>query len=236
MRSLGRLNSNAIKGIGLISMLTDHVGFFLFPEIIILRVIGRLAFPIFAFFIAQGCKHTKNKWKYFSTMAVLGIICTQVSYLATKIWYGNVFVTFSFSILVIYCLQWVKSGLVLEDGTWKLSLKMIPRYLALAALIFAIGVFGNIFDMDYGFYGVLLPVFASLFDKEYGAEWKNMLLFTSGLLLLAKESGGIQYYSLFALPILVLYNGKRGKTGWKYAFYIFYPLHVAILQGISMLL
>ena len=80
MKSLGRLNSNCIKGIGLISMLTDHVGFFLFPEIEILRVLGRLAFPIFAFFIAQGCKHTRNKWQYFSVMAVFGIICTVVTY------------------------------------------------------------------------------------------------------------------------------------------------------------
>ena len=42
-------------------------------------------------------------------------------------------------------------------------------------------------------------------------------------------------YALLALPILLLYSGKRGKANLKYFFYIFYPVHLAALQGIAML-
>ncbi|MBQ8005101.1 MAG: hypothetical protein IJ303_02170, partial [Clostridia bacterium] len=60
-------------------MLADHIGMIFFPNIQIFRIIGRLAFPIFAFMIAEGCRYTKNKARYFFTVFVLGIIC-QTAY------------------------------------------------------------------------------------------------------------------------------------------------------------
>ena len=61
---LGRnfgLSGNALKIIAAISMVIDHVGLMFFPTLKILRIIGRLAYPIFAFMIAEGCYYTKNK-------------------------------------------------------------------------------------------------------------------------------------------------------------------------------
>ena len=57
-----------------------------------------------------------------------------------------------------------------------------------------------------------------------------------GILALAIDDGDIQYYSLFVIPILLLYSGQRGKYKMKYFFYIFYPLHLGILWLIAMLL
>ena len=57
------LSGNALKIIGAITMLIDHMGVVLFPGIAILRIIGRISFPIFAFMIAEGCRYTKNKLK-----------------------------------------------------------------------------------------------------------------------------------------------------------------------------
>ena len=54
--------------------------------------------------------------------------------------------------------------------------------------------------------------------------------------MLAADLGGTQWYSLLALPLLLLYSGKRGKANLKYFFYIFYPVHLVVLQGIDMLL
>ena len=42
------LSGNALKIVASIIMLVDHIGNVLFPKIICLRIIGRLAFPIFA--------------------------------------------------------------------------------------------------------------------------------------------------------------------------------------------
>ena len=55
MNSKGFLNRNHLKLIGALSMLLDHAGILLFPNVRLLRILGRVAYPIFAFMIAQGC-------------------------------------------------------------------------------------------------------------------------------------------------------------------------------------
>ena len=60
-----------------------------------------------------------------------------------------------------------------------------------------------------------------------------------GLVLLAiffRNLGAIQWCSLLTLPLLALYNGQRGKGQMKYFFYLYYPLHLAVIYGISLLL
>ena len=59
------LTGNALKILAAIFMTIDHIGVMLFPRMLILRIIGRLALPVFAFMIAEGCKYTRNKKKYF---------------------------------------------------------------------------------------------------------------------------------------------------------------------------
>ena len=95
----------------------------------------------------------------------------------------------------------------------------------------------QVLTIDYGFWGVMTPVFAafSLGKGKTGSKLPVLML-VAGLLLLAAELGGIQFYGLLAVPLLLLYNGQRGKANLKYFFYIFYPVHLAVLQGIAMLL
>ena len=68
------LSSNQLKILACITMLIDHIGYFIFPQITILRLIGRLTFPIFAFLISEGAKYTKNKVRYLLTVGALGIV------------------------------------------------------------------------------------------------------------------------------------------------------------------
>ncbi|MBO7736222.1 MAG: hypothetical protein J6S22_00120, partial [Clostridia bacterium] len=72
MNKLRFLSGNSIKILAAIAMVVDHVGLLFFPFNPIFRMIGRLAFPLFAYMIAEGCKYTKNKWKYLLLMAGLG--------------------------------------------------------------------------------------------------------------------------------------------------------------------
>jgi len=78
------LSGNALKLIAIVIMTIDHIGMQLFPNILMLRIIGRLAFPIFAYMIAEGCTYTKDRRKYLITIAVFAAVC-QIVYLGDAI-------------------------------------------------------------------------------------------------------------------------------------------------------
>lgn len=68
------MNRNVLKIIALISMIIDHIGLVFFPEQIVFRLIGRLSFPIFAFFVAEGWYYTRSKKRYTLLMFVFMLI------------------------------------------------------------------------------------------------------------------------------------------------------------------
>lgn len=99
-----RLSSNALKLIAALTMLIDHIGVILLPNVPILRVIGRIAFPIYAFMIAEGCAYTKNKLRYFLSVFLLGAVCQIVYGIFDSEVYLGILITFSLSILVIHAI------------------------------------------------------------------------------------------------------------------------------------
>lgn len=237
------LSGNALKILAAIFMVCDHVGLVFFPSITLLRIVGRLAFPIFAFMIAEGCKYTKNKLRYFLMIFGLGATFQVVYYIVEKSFYMGILITFSLSVLLIYALDFFKEQLF----TGKLAGKL------LSFAVFALSVVGVYFlnewiEIDYKFFGCMTPVFASIFHHDVRGKYDvpalkkwdnvpvNVLTMGVCLLLLAASLIRMQFYSLLAIPLLLLYSGKRGKYKMKYFFYIFYPAHLVIIYGISMLL
>lgn len=110
-RNAAIFSGNALKFIAAISMVIDHVGMLIFPEIRLFRIIGRIAFPIFSFMIAEGCKYTKDKLRYFLSVFLLGALCQSVYIIYENDMYMNVLITFSLSIVMVYSLQNFKSVL-----------------------------------------------------------------------------------------------------------------------------
>lgn len=223
------LTGNHLKLLAALTMLVDHVGVLLFPQVLPLRIIGRISYPVFAFMIAEGCRYTKNKLRYFLMIFGLGVGCQLVYYFVSGDTYLNILLTFSFSVLLIFLLQRVQT-----ETDWK------RRFLWSVA--FASGVFVTIgadqlLTIDYGFWGIMTPVFASLpRGKTKTGSLLPVLMMAVGLLLLAADMKGIQHYALLAVPLLLLYSGQRGKAKLKYFFYIFYPVHLVVLQGIAWML
>ena len=218
------LSGNALKIIAAITMTLDHMGLMLFPRILMLRILGRLAMPIFAFMIAEGCKYTRNRKKYFGMVFGLGAVCQTVYWFVDHDLYFSILITFSLSILLIYALQ-----------NWKKQ-QSLPSALLFAGAAAAVWGLNRIFEIDYGFWGCMLPVFAAIPHRtKYDRYPFSILTLGLGMVLLALDLGDIQIFSLLALPLLLGYSGKRGKWNMKYFFYIFYPAHLVILEAIAML-
>ena len=108
------LNGNQIKILGCIFMLIDHLGFFFFPNIIALRIIGRLAMPIFALMIAEGAYYSKNKPLYLASIMILGILITMVVFAATKEVNLNILISFSLSLMLIFLLDKIRDNYILK--------------------------------------------------------------------------------------------------------------------------
>ena len=102
------LTGNMIKIIAAVLMVIDHVGVILMHEGGILRILGRISMPLFAFMIAEGAKYTRNKAKYLGMIAGLATACQLVYYFALNDTYMCILVTFSLSIALIYALDFLK--------------------------------------------------------------------------------------------------------------------------------
>lgn len=223
------LSNNQLKIIAMVSMTLDHIGVALFPQNLLLRILGRLAFPVYAFMIAEGCSHTRKPWRYFGSMAGLALVCQIVYFVAMGSLYQCILVTFSLSIGLIFLGRRAteKGGLL----NWLLLL------LGMAGALFACQILPGLlpktdYQVDYGFVGVMTPVLV-YFAR---GKWGKLLTAAGVLALLALDSASIQWYALGALPLLMLYNGQRGKWKLKWAFYLYYPAHLVAIQAVAWLL
>lgn len=225
-------------------MLLDHAGVLIFPEITWLRYIGRLAMPIFAFFIAEGCRHTKNKIKYFLQVLVLGVLC-QAIYIVYDLINGGISqiylnVLFTLALAIPLCcifleVEMAKSKKALTR-TFYISLFVI-YLLALARFVYfcdnSVSLVGIKVHLDYGIAGILLCFFPVI-TKE---KTKRLSLFALGTFiycLLMQESLPFVWLSLGAIPLIALYNGRLGSKKLKWFFYAFYPIHFAVLYIINI--
>ncbi|MBE6748186.1 MAG: hypothetical protein E7557_03040 [Ruminococcaceae bacterium] len=228
MKKFG-LTNNQLKIIAMLAMLLDHIGKELLPQYPVLQIIGRLAFPIFAYMIAEGCFYTKNKMRYFLTVALLGVGCQAVYLVVEHSFYQNILITFSLSIILIFSLE--NFRIKREKISAIILFSTVFVVLAICTVM-PVALKEQGFQIDYGVFGVLLPV--AVF---YAPDKSRKLVYTTGILILLSNSfGGIQWFSLFAVPLLALYNQKRGKYNIKPLFYIFYPAHLVVIYLIALFL
>lgn len=217
-----RLSGNALKILAMIFMTCDHVAVELLPDWDFLRIIGRLAMPIYAYMIAEGCRFTHDRKKYLLRLSSLALLCQVVYFFAVGSLYQCILVTFSLSVCLIWALE-------TSPKSWGLLV-----FLASAFLCEGLPVLlkGTDFAVDYGIVGVCLPALV-----YFGRTREEKLLgFTVGLVLLALQYGGIQWFGLGAVPLLMLYSGERGKLPIGRLFYFYYPAHLVVIYGLSLLL
>lgn len=196
-----------LKLLAMLAMTADHIGAVFFPEIPLLRWIGRLAMPVLCFFIGEGLRHTRSPRRYLLRLtgfALLSELPFDLAFYGGIEWgHQNVYFTLALGLLALWAIQ---------------SRDMEGWLLALTAALAA-----ELLGCDYGMYGVLLIL---LLDRFHSARSEQLA--GAALLNLAFFGLQTQTLSLIALPLLWLYNGKRGRDDRR-LFYLYYPAHLCIL-------
>lgn len=232
-KSFQFLSSSWLKVIAITAMVIDHAAvIFIGEEPSIWRNIGRIAFPLFAFMIAQGAVKTKNRLKYALRLLAFAFI-SEVPF----DWglHGVVFETESQNVYFTLFLG-LLSVIVLDY--------LLKKHLGFFALFttvgFALGAF--FLRSDYGFMGVVVITLMGLFcysrstTKYMGYALSALLTSVAFVPPLTVGFIPSQVYAVFSAVPLALYNGKRGFYVNKYFFYAFYPLHILLLAGIKTVL
>lgn len=222
------LTKNQLKILAIVCMTIDHIGATFFPNVQLLRIIGRLAFPIFSYGIAEGCRFTHDRVRYLGGVLGCGLLCV-IAFLPVGGFYGNALLTMSMSIVLLYTVQaWENSGKC--------------RFLALTAVLAgAFYLLCRVFPIDYGFAGVLLPLYAEI-GRLLGLRFRlpektcERAGFALGLLALSAVTGGVQPWCLLALVPIGLLGSERGKRRMKNFFYIYYPAHLAVIGAVQLAL
>ncbi len=207
-------------------MVMDHVCYLLMPEFLILHFFGRLSFPLFAWLLAKGEKHTKNVYRYGSRLLITAIISQPI--------YSFVFQRLSFNILYTLVL-----GLMM--------LRLVKRYPQLWQKLTIIGlcaVVAESLSFSYGAYGIGVIFLMSLTDKLKPRIWLlywciltdklkpriwllYWCIFHFFILVILSMLNIFQGWAIFAGLIVFQFNGQPGsRARW---FYVFYPAHLIIL-------
>lgn len=217
------LTGNMLKLLAMLTMTIDHIGVILLPQYRILRIIGRLAMPIYAFMIAEGCHYTHDRRAYLLRLLGLALLCQVVYAAVDRSLYQCILVTFSLSVGLICAV-----GNARKKKTPGSILAAVGLAAAVYFLCEKMSSFVPGFHVDYGFWGVMLPVIVYFGGRNIGA-------FTLGTLLLCLSYGHTQWWAMLTVPLLALYNGQRGKLRLGRLFYLYYPAHLVVLYGLSYL-
>ena len=223
------LSNNQLKILAMVAMTLDHVGAYLFPHVLWLRLVGRLAFPVYAFMIAEGCRHTRSPARYLGCLAGLAAVCQVIYFVAMGSLYQCIMVTFSLSVGLILLVRYAR-----QKQSF-LSWLLVGLGVALAAFLchgLPVLLPGTDYGVDYGFIGVMTPVLVYLWGKKL----PQLIALAVCLVFLCFSSWVGQIFALLAVPLLALYNGTRGKWKLKWFFYLFYPVHLVLIYFVGMLL
>lgn len=242
MRENGAVTGSTLKLIAMGTMLLDHIGAVIVGPVLVehgiddafleilklgsiskeywslviwyscLRLIGRLAFPIFCFLLVEGFWHTHSRWSYAKRLLLFALISEIPFDLAFyhSVLYGmaqNVFFTLFIGLVTLMAIEWTKTSFALQ------------------VLCVLMGVFlSGCLHTDY--YGVGIVLILVFYWFRQDKRQRNIIVTVTMLYELTAP---------LALFPINQYNGQRGLK-MKYVFYIFYPAHLLLLYGIHLLL
>ncbi|MFW5799636.1 MAG: TraX family protein [Spirochaetota bacterium] len=211
------LRNDIVKIIAMITMFIDHLGYHIFPYYlneyyIIFRIVGRLAYPIFAYYLAIGFQRTSNLKNYILRMFIFALI-TQIPfyYFTGQLLYLNVMFTFTLGLMMLYFYE-------RKNMLWIVFL-----------------ILAQVLNTDYGAYGLAVILVFYL----HGEDFRQSLLYFSlvtGLYVIMNIIGTlyisfihfIQLFSIFSIPIIFASYPLKIRIN-KFIGYGFYPGHITLI-------
>ena len=207
----------------------------------VLRLIGRIAFPIFCFLLVQGFLHTRSRIKYarnFLIFALISELPFDFCFFGGIDWsHQNVFLTLCIGLLTLWALE------VIQNKEMHIALKTMVSLLAIAISL-TVAAF---LKTDYTWTGVLLILGLYFFREKLALQCSIPFI----VFLISSIISNLAYVTLqesvllclsskwtLFIPALMIYhcNGKRYMQKGKYFFYAFYPVHLAVLYVIQIIL
>lgn len=210
------INTFTLKMIAIVAMLIDHVGAVLLPQYGILRIIGRIAFPIFTYTLVEGFIYTHDVKKYMMRMGILALISEIPFDLAItgkffEFGHQNVFFSLFLGLLMLYLMT------------------KAPNELRSLLCVLVILFVARCLRVDYGYRGLLMIFW------YYQYRNNNLMKILGIAFINVFLMGGSQIYALFALIPILLHNGEQGPKCKKF-FYGFYPIHLLVIYFINMIM
>lgn len=244
---LKKLDANTLKLLAIFAMTIDHIAWLVFSGYptqglpVAMHVIGRITCPIMCYFVAEGYHHTRNIRKYtarlflFALISHFAYIFASADFVDMKsfipFYYGKVLNQTS----VMWSLAW---GLVMLRVAHSSKIKSDGLKTVLIILICVIS-----FPSDWSCIAALsiLAIGTNRGNFKKQMLWLVFYVFLYSVVYyfaLNKVYGCIQMGVVLAIPILMLYNGQRGKNMrvnyfMKWMFYIYYPLHLFVIGMIQ---
>ena len=213
------------KYLAVFSMLLDHIAVVFLPPqsnaYLLLRGLGRAAFPIFSYLLVQGFIHTRNLKKYIARLLAFGVLAEVPFDLAA---FGSAFDFRAQNTLFTLAL-----ALLVLDALSKIERGRFSAPTICAGLLAACA--SEFFHTDYGIFGILLIVALYVWRSDPRGQLLVVLVF--GLC----TARGIYFPAFLATGICLCFgNGKRGNLRFARLFYWFYPAHLLILVCLKMLI
>lgn len=243
------IDRTVIKWIAMISMLIDHIGYGLIPDTtpwlkalgIVCNVIGRSAFPLFLFLLADGFMRTRSKPKFFIRLLSLAIISevpfdlvcyhTFLSIIRQNVFWTLLFF-FAYMWVSDVCIQSAKAHGLEATNKWTILVHVVAGIMAVCA--------ATIFRTDYNGVGVLAGIVMYhflAFSREHPVLHDipvYIMGYTIGLGILTFFFGN----TLYAFPTILLIWNYRGRCEIKmpkWIGYAFYPTHLAVIALVLFL-
>ena len=199
-------NADMLKALAMVIMLTDHIGAFLVdqsdPAYLPLRTVGRLAFPIFCFLIAEGAYYTRSMPKYLANLAAFAFISTPPYNLVHgSPWNSpdnvNVFFTLFLGLAAVYSISGLPQTVFRKLGKRKLAENKLACALFGLPLCAFCYYAAYLMETDYGEYGVAAILIFWLLRKRPVEAWIGFFLLTSAFfcffIAVRNASGGVEY-------------------------------------------